>query len=124
MRIYDNYDNDSGLLTGFGFDNSYVSLNTVKIILESLDQVNSVRKRKLFSSWDNIHMWFNFEDVSCVVEEPYGDSSMYWISSEDRRKDIDLTKLKKAFENFKQPRIISYLDYLNQFKFFNQKKKN
>jgi hypothetical protein len=93
---------ERGQTVGFVIDNVYVSLSTVVRVLSHVDGVSDVRKRRLFSKWNEIHIWFRYKNQVCVVWEPHGDSSEYWIGQESPTP-VDLTDVDAAFRDYKPP---------------------
>ncbi|MFT0214084.1 hypothetical protein VQ643_16025 [Pseudomonas sp. F1_0610] len=96
MKIYI-HDKTNPNLSAFNIDNTYVSLKTIAHILSGISGVTLVKKRKLFSQWEYVHIWFKYKGYNFVVYEPYGDSSLYVIGPEESC-DIDIKPIQIAFE--------------------------
>lgn len=88
---------------GFEIDNIYVSLRTVVRILKGTNGVTEIRTRRLFGKWEGIHIWFKFLDEECVVIEPFGDSSRYWIGPSNPKANLDFASVELEFRNYRPP---------------------
>lgn len=84
-------------VVGFEIENAYIAPSTVASVLSSVSGVSEVRRRRPFSRWDDIHVRFRFRNAECVVEEPFGDNSRYWIGQQDTAERVDLRDVEKAF---------------------------
>jgi len=102
MRTYTNRD-DEGRITGFDIDIVYLSLATICRVLARIDGVSEIRKRRPFSAFDEIHIRFRFHGTECVVWEPFGDNSRYYIGQEKTPAPVDLSALEQAFKNYEPP---------------------
>jgi len=69
------YTRDNGSLRGFEIRNTFISLLQIMRILGRINGVTDVKRN--FGSDDRVLFLFNGE--SCVVNEPFGDNSRYWI---------------------------------------------
>ena len=103
MNIYPDENMEQNASVGFEIDNIYVSLKTIARILNSIDGVADVNKRRLFSKWDDIHIWFRYIDHECVVIEPYGDNSRYWIGPKNPEEKFDFSSIDVAFKKHQPP---------------------
>ena len=79
LRTHPSTDEATGRTLAFEIDNIYMSLAAVARVLTAVPCVAGVRKRRPFSKWEEIHIWFSFAGHDCVVWEPFGDNSRYWI---------------------------------------------
>jgi hypothetical protein len=127
MKIYPDDNVRHGCAIGFEIDNIYVSLGTVARILGDINGVTEVKKRKLFSRWEEIHIWFKYLNHECFVIEPFGDSSRYWIGSRNPEEKFDISRIEEAFKRY-QPspmvKIIGDLVRLNWKSLFSRNKKD
>lgn len=100
-----NHDHN-GKVMGFMIKNSYISINKSAFILSTVQGVSHIEKRRLFSkSSKDVHIRFMYEGVKCLVLEPYGDNSDYWVVPDDEN-DIDKINIKNiqmVFENYIPP---------------------
>jgi len=94
---------DNGRVMGFQIENIYVSPKTVARILEGIEGVSGVRKRRLFGPWEEIHVWFHFRGVECIVWEPFGDNSLYWIGQRETPEPVDFSVVEQAFRDYVPP---------------------
>jgi hypothetical protein len=85
-------------------NNVYVSCKNTSSILRSIDGVTSVRVRKAFSrETSDFRVAFKYFGVECVVQEPYGDSSDYWIGPVDEKPVPSFELINKRFETYCPP---------------------
>jgi hypothetical protein len=103
VRTYPRVDERSNQTVGFEIDNAYVSLRSVKTVLSSVQDVVDVRSRRLFGKWEEIHIWFRYRGFECVVWEPHGDSSRYWIGQRDAPEPVDMSDVEQAFKTYQPP---------------------
>ncbi len=96
-------DDQTGKLVAFEVENMYVSPATAVSVLSGVEGVSDLRRRLPFSSGEEIHVRFRFRDVECVVWEPFGDNSRYWIGT-DGPEAVDVDQLQQAFDEHR-PRL-------------------
>lgn len=106
MKTYLDEHVDHGSVIGFEIDNIYVSLGTVARILKGVNGVTEVKKRKLFSKWEEVHIEFKYHNNKCVLIEPFGDNSRYWIGPNDPEERFDFSDVEVAFRRYKPPLIV------------------
>jgi hypothetical protein len=82
----------------FEIENAYVGIRTIARLLTEVDGVSDVRRRRLFSKWDEIHIWFKYANQTYVVWEPFGDNSRYWIGPKSPEEAIDIRDVENAFK--------------------------
>lgn len=99
--------NDNGQLYAFEVDNTYISLATVVNLLSSVNGVEIISKRRMFSG-DDIHIKFLLSGNRMIVWEPYGDNSHYWIGPEND-EHFDISRLLAAFESYSIPKYRAIL---------------
>lgn len=100
----------------FEIQNSYIRPRTIAALLEDVEGVTGIRLRRSFSASSEIHVRFRYKDQECVVWEPYGDSSRYWVGPENEEASIDLREVEAAFTQYEPPlpaRILGDLLSLN-----------
>lgn len=88
--------NDDGISLGFEIDATVFLAPLVRII-ERIDEVTDVRKRPLFGKWGEHRIRFRYRNKDCVVLEPFGDNSRYWVVLLDPEEPIDMGDLERAF---------------------------
>jgi len=103
MRTYPSQRESDGRVTAFEIENVYASPGTIARILRGIDSVSDVRKRRPFSAFDEFHIRFCFRGVECVVWEPFGDNSRYWIGPRNVPEPLDLTLVEQAFRDYSPP---------------------
>ncbi|GGX65913.1 hypothetical protein [Saccharospirillum salsuginis] len=103
MKTYPDKNTEPNSSVGFEIDNAYVTLKSITRILSSIDEVTEVDRRKLFSKWDDIHIWFKYLNHQCVVMEPFGDNSRYWIGPNNPKEGLDFSNIEAAFKQYKPP---------------------
>lgn len=106
MKIYPDEHVHPGSAVGFEIDNVYVSLATVARILKGVSGVTEVKKRKLFSKWEEVHIRFRYHNHRCVVVEPFGDNSRYWIGPNDPKEKFDISGVAGAFRRYQPPLLV------------------
>jgi hypothetical protein len=103
VKTYPKVDETSGKALGFEIEVAYASLRSVARVLSGVDGVIDIRRRRPFSTWDEIHIRFRYQGAECVVWEPFGDNSRYWIGQEDSPSPVHLGDLETAFKNYNPP---------------------
>lgn len=66
--------------------------------------MTDVVQRRLFSRDSEAHVKFTYQGQPCIVWEPYGDSSRYWIGPESA--DVfagDMAPVEKVFAGYRPP---------------------
>jgi len=102
MKTEKIYLNDQ--LYAFEICNVYISPKKVSELLSSVEGVSGIKTRKAFSSQSNdIRVSFELDSVKCCVQEPYGDSSDYWIGPVDEKDVLDMTSINRVFEEYIPP---------------------
>jgi|CXWL01.1.fsa_nt_gi hypothetical protein len=106
MKTYPTVDEKSGLTLAFEIENIYVNISNIARTLSNVDGVASVRVRRPFSKWEEIHIWFKYLNHDCVVLEPFGDNSRYWIGSMNPKEaTLDMGKVENVFKQYRPPFI-------------------
>ena len=119
METYPTIDEKSGRVLDFEIDNIYVNNSNVARILSKVDGVAEVRVRKLFSRWEEIHIWFKYMNHDCIVWEPFGDNSRYWIGSKTLKEaTLDMSKIENAFKRYRPPFIRKVLGDILSLRIF------
>jgi hypothetical protein len=89
-----------GLLHAFEIGNAFISMGTIRRILSSIDGVSSLSRQ--FRSDDRLT--FVFLGAPWIVNEPWGDSSRYWIGPADAENhSVDVGPIHNAFVSYKSP---------------------
>ena len=105
MRVFDIRAED-GKLHAFEVENTWLSRKGVARIVRSIP---GVRIRRAKSSWFSRDDFCEFEvnGVRFVAEEPFGDSSRYWIGPLEGHHDAELTVVRERFLAVRRPEWIS-----------------
>jgi hypothetical protein len=89
-----------GTLHAFEVPNTFLFGGTIERILLSVPSVSAIQR----GPNRELRFRFQFAGVPCVVEEPYGDSSRYWVGPDDAtRQDLDPSPLANAFQKYASP---------------------
>lgn len=105
MKTYPVIDERSGQTMSFQIDNVYVSPADVGRILARVPDVANVQVRPLFGRWGEVRVRFTYKRTPCVVWEPHGDNSLYWIGAESEalHEPLGLAQIASAFEEYSPP---------------------
>ena len=89
-----------GSLLAFEVSSVWLTFRPLHKTLRSVEGVSDI-KRQFFNE---DRMTFAFCSEACVVNEPWGDSSRYWIGPSDPQSScLDLTPLHRAFQAYQSP---------------------
>jgi hypothetical protein len=103
----------------FSIKNAYISLGAITSILASVPDVDQLRRRKLFTAWDSVHISFKYRGRACVVMEPFGDNSLYWIGLCDTEVEkIDIAEIEECFRRYQPPLYRKILGDILLFRIF------
>ena len=105
MRVFD-IRSDDGRLRAFEVDNSWLTRRGAARIVRSIPDVRVTRAK---SSWFARDDFCEFElyGVRFVVDEPFGDSSRYWIGPTAGCHETDLLAVRERFLSVVRPEWIS-----------------
>lgn len=123
MKTYADKNPPANGAVGFEIDNVYIGVGRVAKILRQIPGVTSVQQRKPFTKWTHVHIWFKYQGYDCLVIEPFGDSSRYWLGPKNVDDVFSFTEVERAFKMYRPStvrRIIGDLISLN-FSFLNSK---
>ena len=89
---------ETGLVKAFEISNAFPwSLGAMRKILQSVDGVTGYRR-----NWFNDDRFsFVFRGRPCVVNEPYGDNTRYWIGPIEMEPPLDMAPVHEAFRRFR-----------------------
>lgn len=101
MKTYPILCTEDGRKIAFEIGNTFISMHRIVRILESIDGVSDVCKRKMFSKFNEVHINFLYQGLDFVVLEPFGDNSRYWIGPKnmDDQNIVGVDSLEAAFTN-------------------------
>jgi hypothetical protein len=121
MKTYPSVDESSGQTVAFEIENIYINISNVARIIANIDGVTEVRVRKPFTKWEEIHIWFKYLNHECVVWEPFGDNSRYWIGSKNPKETTtDMNKIENAFKQYDPPFIRELLGDILSLRIFSR----
>jgi hypothetical protein len=97
MRTYDLH-SQTGELLAFEVS-SLLGVSGAARILEGLPRVRVVERQRLFRGLrdEEIRIRFEYEGERFTVEEPFGDSSRFWVGPESRTPTPRLDPIREAF---------------------------
>jgi hypothetical protein len=104
MKTFPAVSEPDGRLRAFEVENAYIGPSAVAQVLRLTEGVTEVDRRRLFSRDSEVHVKFKYRGQPCIVWEPYGDNSRYWIGPEST--DVfagDMTSVEKAFAHYRPP---------------------
>lgn len=104
MKTYDVLRANGGV-HGFEIDSPYITVNQSASVLKRIAGVSDVRVRKAFSEFEDVHIRFTFRNVECVIWEPFGDNSRYWIGPEKPEIQVDVSALREGFERYQPSKL-------------------
>lgn len=100
MDTFSHVCSDSGNLIGFEVPVVFLRLREVASVLERCDSVSDIRVRGYFIDWEGVHVRFKLDGAECVVYEPFGDNSRYWVGLDDEADDVDIRPVLKVFQAY------------------------
>jgi hypothetical protein len=101
MRTYPSIDEGRGYMVAFEIEMVYTSLRSIAGVLSGIAEVTNVRVRRIFESSGDIRIWFRYQRIECVVLEPFGDNSRYWIGPKNSKDAFDIRNVEEAFEKYR-----------------------
>lgn len=104
MKTFPLVSEPDGRLRAFEVENAYIGPSAVAQVLRGTEGVTEVEPRRIFSRDCEVHVKFKYRSHPCIVWEPYGDNSRYWIGpeSEDSYTE-DMAPVEKSFANYRPP---------------------
>lgn len=97
-----------GRTFAFEIANVYIAPRKIAALLSEIEGVSNIRVRRLFSSSPDTHVQFTFFEVECIVFEPFGDSSRYWIGPKEEQDyfRVPIEIIEDAFKRYQPPILI------------------
>lgn len=93
-----------GRLRAFEIENAYIGPPTIARVLRKTEGVTDVEQRRFFSTESEVHVKFKYQGYACIVWEPYGDNSRYWIGPESTTAfESNLAQVAMAFAEYRPP---------------------
>lgn len=104
MKTFPAVTSPDGRLIAFEVENAYVGPSTVAQLLRLVEGVSDVVRRRPFSRSSDVHVRFKHGGHPCIVWEPYGDNSRYWVGPESPETfPEDMRDVEGAFERYSPP---------------------
>jgi hypothetical protein len=89
---------DDGTISYFEVSNAFPwSWGFMRRVLASVQGVSDFKRVRS----DDDRFAFVYLGRSCVVNEPFGDNSRYWIGPVEKDPPIDMTAIRDAFSRFR-----------------------
>jgi hypothetical protein len=105
MRVFECRAED-GRLRGFEVENFWLSRRSVARIVASIPGVRVIRANSAWWSQDDF-CEFELNGVRLLAEEPFGDSSRYWMGSIEAGHESEVTVVRDRFLEVDRPKWIS-----------------
>lgn len=119
MKTFPSKSSPDGRLIAFEIENAYIGPTAAARLLEKADGVSAVQRRRPFSAGDDIHVRFEHHGHSCILWEPYGDNSRYWIGPEDAENfSGDIRGIETVFNQYSPPMHRRMLGNILSLRFF------
>lgn len=100
MRTYPLFNRPDGTLRGFEINSTWIWIGTTLDILKWVPGVTRVKRVYMREE----RVAFQLHGEPCVVWEPFGDNSCYWIGPESADSSTaDLSALHQAFVSYRSP---------------------
>jgi hypothetical protein len=104
MKTFPARTSANGRLIAFEVENAYISPATVARLLQQVEGVSHVERRRAFARASDVHVRFALQGHPCIVWEPYGDNSRYWIGPESPETfSKDLGNIQRIFDGYRPP---------------------
>ena len=104
MKTYPAKTSPDGRLIAFEVENAYIGPAAVARLLQQAASVSEVKRRRLFSGDGDVLVRFKHLGHPCIVWEPYGDNSRYWVGPENPEVfPEDLREVERVFDDYSPP---------------------
>lgn len=104
MKTYPAKTSPDARLIAFEVENAYIGPAALARLLQQVAGVSEVKRRRLFSGDGDVHVRFKYRAHLCIVWEPYGDNSRYWIGPENPEAFTeDLREVERALDDYSPP---------------------
>ena len=109
--------NENGVQVAFEIENVYINCKSIAKLLHELSDIKSIKMQKLFTNTE-YRIEFVYKGIDCVVWEPFGDNSRYWIGPRSPEKDkVDIQKIQTLFDSYRPNSLRKFLGDLLSFNF-------
>lgn len=119
MNTHPLFDSE-GNYRGFEIESFYISVRSIAATLATVPKVTNVRVRRLFASAAEMHVRFDYDGVSCVVWEPFGETSRYRIVPDDMTTIVPLQPVEEAFTRFEPNPVDQFIGDLLTLRLFDR----
>lgn len=104
MKTFPTASEPDGRLRAFEVEGAYIGPSAIARVLRQTEGVTEVEKRRPFSRDGEVHVKFRYRGHPCIVWEPYGDNSRYWIGPESVDSFTgDMKSVEDAFRRYQPP---------------------
>ncbi len=87
-------------MLAFEVTSTWITFGPLRNVLSSIEGVASVKRH--FIGDDRFS--FSYLGERCVINEPWGDNSRYWIGPLNARaSQVDMSPLRLAFQTYQSP---------------------
>jgi hypothetical protein len=95
---------EDGPLHAFEITSVWIRFAPLFKILNSVQGVSEIKRHR----FNDDRVTFKFHDFDCVVNEPWGDSSRYWVgfANPELHSEIDISPIHEAFKGYKGLTIV------------------
>lgn len=95
---------DDGSLHAFEITSAWIRFAPLFKVLNSVQAVSEVKRQR----FNDDRVTFKFHGFDCVVYEPWGDNSRYWVgfANPEAHNDIDISPIHEAFKEYKGLTIV------------------
>lgn len=111
MKIYELI-NESNHIYAFEYSSSLISMKSLKLIIDSIPGVSNVQMRSPFGDTPDIVAKFEIDGNEYMVWEAFADNSRYWVGPYEAKQDLDISKIRSAFESHEPSMIRKVLGCL------------
>ena len=121
MKTFPVVTSPDGRLVAFEVENAYIGASAVARLLVQVDGVTDIERRRPFSRSSDVHVRFKHRGHPCIVLEPYGDNSRYWIGPEcPETYPQDMREVESAFDSYSPPMHRAMIGDLLSLRFLKQ----
>lgn len=115
MKTY-SVKNQAGMEADFEIENAYISPKSIAALLGKTPQITNIQAKNL--SHPEYRVEFKYCGIDCVVWEPFGDNSRYWIGPKDKDSKIDISEIREIFDKYSPPLLMRMLGDIVTLKLF------
>jgi hypothetical protein len=96
---------DDGSLVGFQIENLFISRRQIRRLLNNSGLTTDAKLMDGVASKNPERLAFSLDGTDFLVQEPFGDSSVYWISPVDPSAEASnsIARIQAVFEGYRVP---------------------